>query len=185
MTRAGDPAEEGEGVGVAGQEVLHGLGDGELDVQHPAVAEHHHEEAQPAAGVAHADRAELAPVHLGTFAGGEGERQEGRRARRADLVDVVLDDGDPAGVAGLAQPQEDLRGGVGVALQPADDLLLDRDPACWAAAAACRGWNLSAASQRATVRSSRCSSRAIWAIVRWRLSWQVLDLAVQFVVDHG
>ena len=82
--------------------------DGELDVQHPAVAQHHHEEAQPPAGVTHADRAELAPVHLGAFAGGEGERQEGLPARRADLVDIVLDDGDPAGVAALAQPQEDL-----------------------------------------------------------------------------
>ena len=97
-----NPAEEGEGVGVAGQEVLHCLGEGELDIQHAAVAEHHDEEAEPSARVAHVDRSELAPVHLGAFARGEGQRQEGRRRGGANLADVVLDDRHPAGVAGLA-----------------------------------------------------------------------------------
>ena len=78
MHSGGNAAEEREGVGVAGQEVLHGLGDGELDIHHAAVAKHHDEEAESAAGVAHGDGAELAPVHLGAFARCEGQRQEGR-----------------------------------------------------------------------------------------------------------
>ena len=40
------------------------------------------------------------------------------------------------------------------------------------------------ASQRATVRSSRCSSRAIWATRQMPRVMAVLNLAVQFVVDH-
>ena len=52
-----DAAEEVEGVDVGVQEVLHGLGEGELDIHHAAVAEHHDEEAETASGVAHGDRA--------------------------------------------------------------------------------------------------------------------------------
>jgi len=90
------------------------------------VAEHHDKEAQPPAGVADPDRAVLAPVHLGTFARGERQSQEGRRPPRANVADVVLDDGDPAGVADLAQPQKNLRRGVRMSRQPADDPALER-----------------------------------------------------------
>src|SRR5208283_4846915 len=74
----GNRTEEVKGVGVGGQEVLHGLGEGELDIHHAAVTEHHDEEAEAAGGVAHGDGAELAPVHLGAFAGSEVQGQEGR-----------------------------------------------------------------------------------------------------------
>ena len=120
----GHAAEEGEGVLVASQEVLHGFGDGELDVEHPAVAEHHDEEAQAPLAVAHGDRAELAPVHLRTFARREGEREEGLSAWRPYLVNVIPDDGDAPAVAHLTQTQEDLSGGVRMCLKPADDVRL-------------------------------------------------------------
>jgi hypothetical protein len=116
-------AEKGEGVGVGGQEVLHGLRDGELQVHHAAVAQHHHKEAQAAGGITNMDRAELAPVDLGAIAGSEGQRQEGRRLGRADLVDVVLDDADAAAVAAFTQTLEDLGGRIRMGFEPADNLL--------------------------------------------------------------
>ena len=56
---------------VAAEEMLHRLRDGELDVHLPAVGEHDDEEGEPAAGVAHCDRAESSPVDLRTLAGSE------------------------------------------------------------------------------------------------------------------
>ena len=46
-------AEEVKRIFMASQEVLQALADGELDIQHAAVTEHHRKEAQaPAGGVA-------------------------------------------------------------------------------------------------------------------------------------
>ena len=45
-----DAAKGGKGVLMAGEKVLHGLRDGELQVHHPAVAKDDHKEAEPAAG---------------------------------------------------------------------------------------------------------------------------------------
>ena len=94
MMRAGNPrGEELEGVEVAAEEVLHGLGDGELDVEHAAVAQHHDEEAQSPAGVADVDAAVVAPVDLGALAGGEVQGEEGRGTHRTYPLEVVLDEG--------------------------------------------------------------------------------------------
>ena len=46
----GNPAEELKGVLMTSQKMLHGLGDGKLDIHQPAVAKDHDEEAQPSAG---------------------------------------------------------------------------------------------------------------------------------------
>jgi len=107
---------------MAGQEVLHRLAERELHVKQAAVAEHHDKEAQAALAIARGDGAELAPVHLRALARREGEREEGLCARRADLVDVIPDDGHATAVAHLAQAQEDLCSGVRVRFQPADDV---------------------------------------------------------------
>jgi hypothetical protein len=44
----------------------------ELDIHLARVTEHHHEDAQGATGVAHRNRAAVAPVNLSTFARGKG-----------------------------------------------------------------------------------------------------------------
>jgi hypothetical protein len=51
-----------EGVDVRGQEVLHGLGQGELHIQPPAVGQDHDEKGQAAAGLAHGDGPPFAPL---------------------------------------------------------------------------------------------------------------------------
>ena len=101
------------------------LRDGELDVHHAAVAQHQDEEAQLPAGIADIDRAVLAPVHLGGLSGLEVQRQERRRLVRAHLVHVLAHDADTAGEAVLAQALEDLRGAVGVVLEPLPDERLE------------------------------------------------------------
>ena len=120
-----DPSCEGfEGVHMAAEEVLHGLGDGELEVHQAAVAEHHHEEAQPPAGVADVDAGVVTPVDLGALTGGEVQGQERGGAHRADPLHVVLDDGHAPVVAGLAQAVEGLRGAVWVVLEQSADVAL-------------------------------------------------------------
>ena len=96
---------------MAAEEVFEGLRDGELDVHHAAVAQHQDEQAQLPAGVADTDRAVVAPVHLGALAGLEVQGQERRRFVRAHFADA-------AGESVLARALEDLRGAVGVVLQP-------------------------------------------------------------------
>ena len=118
-------AEGGKCVLVAGQEELHLLRDGELQVHAPAVAQHHHEEAQAPARGAHGDGAPFAPVDLGTLARGEVELEEGLLVARADAVHVVLDDADAAVVARLAQALEDLLRAVRMGIEPAHDLALE------------------------------------------------------------
>ena len=53
----GHGAEKFKRILVTGQEVLHGLADGKLDIHHATVAQDHDKEAQPSSGVAHVDRA--------------------------------------------------------------------------------------------------------------------------------
>jgi hypothetical protein len=113
---------EGKGVLVAGEELLHGLGEGELHIPHAAVAEHHDKERQLAAGFAHGHRAVVAPVDLGALAGGEGQGQEGRGPAWTHRAHVILHDGVAPLEAVLAQALEDLLGAVGVGLQPLADV---------------------------------------------------------------
>ena len=135
----GHAAEELEGMAVAGEELLHALGQGELDVQHPAVTEHHDKEAQAPAGRTDGDRTEAAPVHLGAFARGKLQHQEGGLAHRAHQPDELLEDAVAAGVALRLELLQELLGGVGVAFQQGDDLALEESSlldrfALW------RGW---------------------------------------------
>ena len=107
---------------MTGEEVLQALADGELDVEHAAVAQDHHKEAQAPAGVADGHRAVAAPVDLGALAGGEGKGQVGWALRWPDGAHVVLDDTVAAGIALLADPHQDLGGGKGMGLEQAGDL---------------------------------------------------------------
>ena len=119
------PAKVVEGVDVAVQKVLHSLGRRELHVEHAAVTQDYDEEAEPAARAPDGDRTELAPVYLSALPRREGEREEGGLAGRPHFADVLLDDADAAGVAGLAQLLEDLGRGIGMGLELADDLALE------------------------------------------------------------
>ena len=60
-----------KGVLVTGQEVFEAFGQGKLHEHLAAVSQHHDEEVQAAAGVAHRDKARLRPVHLGALPRGK------------------------------------------------------------------------------------------------------------------
>ena len=77
-----------------------------------------------------------------------------------NFADVLLDDADAAGVAGLAQLLEDLGRGVRVGLEQADDLALEVIEFAGPPGRACAGGTWDSASQNATVRRCRPSSRA-------------------------
>ena len=111
---------------MTGQEVFHGLGDSELDIQHPTVAQDHHKEAQPALGLPDGDGAARAPSALGTLSGSKGALQERGRALGADGADRGWANGIAPVKALLAQALEDLGGRVGIARQPVDNVRFAR-----------------------------------------------------------
>ena len=71
---------------VAGEEMLHGLRDGELHEHLAAERQHHDEERKPTTGIAHGDGSVGTPVDLRTLAGSEVQlqidRPLGSRMRR-------------------------------------------------------------------------------------------------------
>ena len=103
---------------MAGEEVFHALAEGELDVDHAAVAEHHDEEARAGGGWRRpATEPTLPQSTWAQSPGREGEAQVGGLAHGPHRAHVVLEDAVAAGVALRAQPLEDLRGAVGMALE--------------------------------------------------------------------
>ena len=173
----------GEGVLVACQEELHLLRDGELEIHAPAVAQHHQEEAQAPAGVAHVDGAVRSPVNLRALTGLEVQLEEGRLAARADTVDVVLDEGDAATVAGLGQPLVDLLGAVGVSVEPAHDLALEGVELAHARHPRARAELLHASpfGHRARAQAQRTRGLRHGELLAAQV---VVDLAVGFIVQH-
>ena len=111
---------------MAGQKVLHRLGDGELHVHHSAVAQDHDKKTQAAARLSDVDRAEGAPIDLGALAGGKGAGEKSGLTRGPDGAHVSFDQGVATIKALLAQVLQDLRGAVGILLQHADNLCLKR-----------------------------------------------------------
>ena len=122
----GHAAEELQGVLMAGQEVLHSLGDGELHIHHPAVAQDHNKEAQPSLGLPYWHGAEGAPIDLGTLAGRKGQCEKSRLTLGAYGAHVGFDEGVAPSKALLAQALKDLRGTIGVLVQHLDNLGLQR-----------------------------------------------------------
>jgi hypothetical protein len=118
-----DAAKELKRVLVAGQEVLHGLGDGELHIQHTAVAQDHHKEAQPALRMPHRDRTKHAPIDLGTLARGKGQGEKGGLSPGSDGADIGFDEGIAPGKALLPQALKDLGRRIRIAVQQAANLL--------------------------------------------------------------
>ena len=56
---------------MAGEELLDLLREGELHIAHAAIAQHHNEERELTAGLAHRHRGVFAPIDLGALAGGK------------------------------------------------------------------------------------------------------------------
>ena len=79
------------------------------------------------------------------------------RVARPDPVHVVLDDGDAAVIARLAQSLEDLLGAVRMGIEPAHDLALERIELAGARPPV-RGRNCSTSAHLATVRGSSPSA---------------------------
>ena len=111
---------------MAGQKELHRLRNRELQIQSPAVAQHHQEETQASARGAHGDGSIFTPVGLGTFARSEVELEKRLGVMRPNALHVIFDDGEAAGVACLAQSLEDLLRAIRVGIEPAHNLPLVR-----------------------------------------------------------
>ena len=110
---------------VAGEKMLHGLGDGELHEHLAAERQHHDEERKPATSIAHGDGSVGAPVDLRTLAGSEVQLQIDRPLRRPDAADVIPQDRHTAAVSLLAQALEDLLSAVWVGVQQPCDARLE------------------------------------------------------------
>jgi hypothetical protein len=87
---------------VATKKMLHGLGNGELHIHHPAMAQHHDKKTQSAPGITDRHRLECPPVHLGAFSRSEGQLQKSLLLPGSDLANIVFYDGVAAGKALLA-----------------------------------------------------------------------------------
>ena len=79
---------------MSGKEVFHGLRDGEFDIQQPAIAEHHDEEAQFPACATDRNCAKLTPVDLCGFSGGERKRNEVLQMALLEPAIAFLDETD-------------------------------------------------------------------------------------------
>ena len=110
---------------MAAEEMLHRLRDGELDVHQSAVGEHDDEEGEPAAGVAHCDRAESSPVDLRTLAGSKVQLEIDGQLGWTNATDVVAQDRDTAAVSFFTQALEDLLRAIGVRVQQSRDAPLE------------------------------------------------------------
>ena len=106
-----------EGVAVTTQELLHAFRQGELDVEQPAVTQHHDKEAQAPTGRSHRNGTEVTPVHLSAFARGELQHQVSRLAQGTNLAHELLEDAVTAGVTLLPQLLQELLGGIGMPFQ--------------------------------------------------------------------
>ena len=111
---------------MAREEEFHRLGNREFQVHAPAVAQHHQEEAQASASGPHTYGSIFTPVALGSFTWGKVQGEKRLLVARANAVDIVLDDGATARVAGLAQTLVYLLGAIGVGIEPANNLALER-----------------------------------------------------------
>ena len=93
-------------VFVAGEEMLHGLGDGELHEHLAAERQHHDEERKPAMGIAHRDGSVGPPVDLRALAGSEVQLEIDRPLGRPDAADVIPQDRHATAISFLAQTNQ-------------------------------------------------------------------------------
>lgn len=134
----GDAAKTRTGLVMAGQPVLHGLGDGARDIHPPAGAQDHDKEAQLAAGVPYRDGPQGAPSTLGARARGTGQCEQGGLPAGSDRAHRGFDACRAAVKATFAPALEDWGGRRGRALHQADTLRCERIPCAGALAGLAR-----------------------------------------------
>lgn len=111
----GDPTEKTESVDVTSEKILQALGEGEFQVDHAGVGENHHKAREFAQGGSNAEGAAVGPVHLCLFAWQCFDAEEDVGGFGAKNAKMVLENGDPAGIAHPTQFGKDLNGGkIGV-----------------------------------------------------------------------
>ena len=98
------PSEKVEGIDVAGQEILHALGESEFQIEHPGIRKNHDKAGQFAVGAAHWDGADVGPVDLGKFARECFEAKERFGGGDPESVDMFFN----AAVSSPISHQEDL-----------------------------------------------------------------------------
>src|SRR5271169_6779629 len=115
-----------QSVLVSGQDVLCRFAQAKLGIAQTAVAKHHDKEGETSASGTDRHRAGAAPIDLRAFARSEHQGKESWRAHGPHSTHIVCEDGDSAAISLLGtQPLEDLRGAIGMLLQPAlDDWLV-------------------------------------------------------------
>jgi hypothetical protein len=133
MIFCGDAAKRSERMPKAAEETLHRLRDGELNVHQSAVGEHDDEEEEPAASVAHWERAENSPVDLRALTGSEVQLEIDGQFGWANAEEVLAGSCQPLG-DGLAMKTERARNlGDGQPLtipavaDPGERLVVDHD----------------------------------------------------------
>ena len=172
-----------EAVFVAGEEMLHGLGDGELHEHLTAKRQHHDEERKPATGIAHRDGSVGTPVDLRALAGSEVQLQIDRPLGRPDAADVIPQDRHATAVSFLAQTLEDLLSAIRVGVQQPRDARLEgiKDTAARPAAPRLEARTRQPRGHRLRVEAQRpggLRDRQALAIMA------VVDFGERLVIDH-
>jgi len=124
--RVADALKVSEGVLVTSQPMFELFTQGELDIHPAAVAQDHHEEADPAAGRAYGHQSGKAPIDLGAFSGSKLEGQAGGLGFGAHLVHEAFEDAVAAGIAPGLQLLEQLLGAVGMKVEQTEQFAAPR-----------------------------------------------------------
>ncbi len=168
---------------VAGEEMLHGLGDGEFHKHLAAERQHHDKERKPATGIAHRDGSVATPVDLRALAGSKVQLEIDRPFGRPDAADVIPQDRHAAAISFLAQTLEDLLSAIRVGVQQSCDARLEgiKDAAARPATA------------RLKARSRHPRRHGLWVEAQHTGSLRdrqalaimaVVDFAERLVIDH-
>jgi hypothetical protein len=173
----------GEAVFVAGEKMLHGLGDGELHEHLAAERQHHDAERKPATGIAHRDGSVGTPIDLRTLAGSEVQLEIDRPLGRPDAADVIPQNRHATAISFLAQTLEDLLSAIRVAVQQPYDARLEgiKNTAARAAAPRLEARTRHPRRHRLRVEAQRpggLRDRQALAIMA------VVDFAERLVIDH-
>jgi hypothetical protein len=176
-------AERREAMFVAGEEMLHGLGDGELHKHLAAERQHHDEERKPAPCIAYRDGSVSPPVNLRALAGSKVQLEIDRPLGWPDAADVIAQDRHAAAISFLAQTLVDLLSAVRVGVQQPCDAGLEgiEDAAARPAA------------PRLEARSRHPRRHGLWVEaqrpggLRYRQALAIMavaDFAERLVIDH-
>src|SRR6516225_178922 len=109
-----DTTKRGEGVLVAGEKMLHGLGDGELDEHLTTEGQYHDEEREPATCIADGNGLERARIDLAGLSRSKVQLEIDWQLGWPDVANVIAHNGRAAAVSFFTQTLKDLLGTIGV-----------------------------------------------------------------------